>query len=500
VVLAVSVVLIRALKEEEQSLIRHLTAGVASAVRGDIEGDLDLKVLAPLRHAELWDPGTAATAARWRERARAFRRAHPLFRAVGWAASGGTRHVLPADATLLADVPLDQLLRPDARPSSRELHGLLEPVFLSAQQRPDGTWLRRVAVPVFRDENLLGVGLAEFSEQEAFDDVLRDLRGRGYAIAIADEGGLTHVEPGTAPAGPAAWTQVVTVGLAGHEWHVRVWPTASVLEELQSRLPETVLVLGLALAVFVWLTLHFHVRLHQRAAEAATANALLRDLNARLFQLQDDERRRLARALHGGTAQTLAALGMHLGLAKRVAASDERRVRTALDDGLQMVRESTSDVQALAYRLHPLLLEDLGLAAALSAYAEQLARQTGLQIAVHISSGIERLDRTLELGLFRVVEEALTNVVRHSGSKTAQLTLQESGAEIRAAVADQGRGIPGTLLARITAGEPVPGVGVAGMRERVRQLGGALVIESSAQGTRVEARLPLHQARQAVAY
>jgi signal transduction histidine kinase len=491
VVLVMTFALTQFLEEREHILIRHLTASVASAVQADLEGDLEVRVLAPLRHAELWDLPASTPARTWRERAGAFLKAHPIFRAVGWAAPGGARRTLPADATLLADVPLD-LGRQPAVPSSRELHGVREPVLLPAWQRPDGARLRPVVVPVFRGGELLGVGLAQFAESEGLDGLLQDVRGRGYAVAIEEEGGLAHGEPWTGQLGPAAWAQEVRLRVAGLAWRVRVWPTVAVLEELQSRLPEIVLVLGLALALFVGLTLHFQVRLHQQAVQLAAANDRLSDLSGRLVRLQDDERRHVARELHEGTAQMLVALGMNLGLARRAAASPgQRKVRGVIEDGLELVRQGTTEVQALAYRLHPILLDDLGLAVALPAYAEEFGRQSGLQIAVRVPAALDRLDRELELAIFRIAQEALLNVLRHSGSKTAEVALEQGGSSVTLQVLDAGRGIPSDVLRRMTSGPSVPGMGIAGMQERVRQLGGSLEIESLGQGTRLVARLPV---------
>lgn len=495
VVLAMTLVLTAFLREREQTVIRHLTASLARAVRADIEGDLEVRVLSPIRHAELWELPPSVSEGAWQQKAGAFLEAHRIFRAVGWAANEAARRSLPEGSPLLSDIALGDLLRRLAAPSNRERHGVREPVFLPARQRSDGARLRRVVVPIFRGADFLGAGVAEFSEREGLDAMLEDVRGRGYAIAIEEDGRPAYGERWTGQTAAQAWVEDAEIRIAGIAWRVRVWPTAELLGELQSSLPHIVLVLGVALACFVGLTSQFHVRLHERAVEVACANELLRDLSGRLFRLHDEERRGLARELSDGTAQMLVAVGMSLGFARRVASPTEAKLQGAIEEGLKLVRQSATEVQALAYRLHPLLLEDLGLAAALPPYAEEFERQSGIRVSVRISPDVDRLDRALELAIFRIAQEALMNVLRHSGSTTAQISLQRCGSDLALHVCDQGRGIPTDVLRRIQSGLSVPGVGIAEMRERVGQRGGSFEIHSGVQGTTLVATLPISESR-----
>ena len=236
------------------------------------------------------------------------------------------------------------------------------------------------------------------------------------------------------------------------------------------------------------------VFVNEDVTERVRAEEALHQLSGQLLRLQDEEHRRLARELHDTTAQKLAVL--LLGL-KRLAAQ-----APVLDAGAQgslaecqaLAKQCADELRTFSYLLHPPLLEELGLAGAVRDYADGFAQRSGMRVDLEVSSNLERLPREKELALFRVLQESLANVHRHSGSKTVSIRLTQLRGETRLEVQDAGRGLE--LKNGPGSGEKEPsklGVGIAGMRERLHQLGGRLEIESDHRGTTVRASFPLDQ-------
>ncbi|HEY6387885.1 MAG TPA: sensor histidine kinase, partial [Candidatus Acidoferrum sp.] len=155
----------------------------------------------------------------------------------------------------------------------------------------------------------------------------------------------------------------------------------------------------------------------------------------------------------------------------------------------QMLQQLSHDIRTTSYLLHPPLLDETGLATAIEIYAKGLTDRGGPVITVEIPKDMGRLPSDLELVIFRIVQESLTNVVRHSGSKTAAIRMETDSEQISIQIRDAGKGIPSERLAAIQS--QGSGVGVRGMRERIRQFGGQMNISSTAQGTTVELRIPL---------
>jgi len=227
-------------------------------------------------------------------------------------------------------------------------------------------------------------------------------------------------------------------------------------------------------------------RVKQRTAELDTANHGLRELSARLLQLQDDERRRFARELHDSVGQMLAALTMNL------SADIERLSKTAssLTNSEALVQEMSKEVRTISHLLHPPLLDEAGLSSALRWYIDGFAERSKIKVDLEFPDDFGRLPRELEITIFRTVQECLTNIHRHSGSPIAKIRITRSGSRVRADVEDRGKGIPPEKrIAMESAG--TPGIGIRGMRERIRQLGGSLEINSDGKGTVIVARLPI---------
>lgn len=233
------------------------------------------------------------------------------------------------------------------------------------------------------------------------------------------------------------------------------------------------------------------LRVRERTAELAAANESLRELSGRLLRLQDEERRRIARELHDSTAQNLFLLIAQLTRMRNVNAGSQPDSDNLLAQCLRLAEQTTSEIRTLSYLLHPPLLEEFGLAAALRWYADGFSRRSGISVDLDVDPELGRLPAEVELTVFRIVQESLANVHRHSQSPTARITVRREDGQLKLSVADQGRGIPHHIL---EFNRPTPlGVGIAGMRERVRQLGGCLDLRSDSEGTTVTAILPLFE-------
>jgi signal transduction histidine kinase len=239
------------------------------------------------------------------------------------------------------------------------------------------------------------------------------------------------------------------------------------------------------------------VRVKERTDELNTANGTLRQLTARLLHLQDDERRRFARELHDSVGQSLAALGMNLSL---VRGDIDRMIKTAntLSDSEALVHEMSKEIRTISHLLHPPLLDEAGLRSALLWYVEGFAQRSNIQVDLHIPDDFGRLPREIETAVFRIVQECLTNVHRHSGSPVAKIRVARFSDEVLVEVADSGKGISKEKQQEL-ATSGTPGVGIAGMRERIRQLGGTLELSSADRGTVVVVRLPISTASMAAA-
>ena len=229
--------------------------------------------------------------------------------------------------------------------------------------------------------------------------------------------------------------------------------------------------------------------LESRNREVLRQSDELRTLSFQLLKAQDDERRHLARELHDSAGQTLAILGMSLDQIVRQVQAENPSLTKHAEETLELVKQLNQEVRTASYLLHPPLLDETGIAAALSWYMEGLQKRTGLAIRLDVPKTFGRLPAEMELLVFRFVQECLTNVHRHSGSKTAAIRVARTAAEVFVEVEDQGKGIPPEKIAVIQS--QGSGVGIRGMRERLRHFQGELRIESQSSGTRISATIPL---------
>ena len=230
-------------------------------------------------------------------------------------------------------------------------------------------------------------------------------------------------------------------------------------------------------------------RVLARTAALRIAEDRLRRLSGRLMQSQDDERRRIARELHDSLGQYLVASKMSLDLATMNATTSDK-IKDCLADAITQIEKAISETRTISHLLHPPLLDEVGLESALVWYAEGFAKRSGIAVNVEISESIGRLPTDVETALFRVVQECLTNVHRHSGSPTASVRLHRVDGDLRLEVRDDGRGMP-SGSPTVTETQSAPGVGLQGIRERVLQLRGSLeIISNEGAGTAVIATIP----------
>jgi signal transduction histidine kinase len=218
------------------------------------------------------------------------------------------------------------------------------------------------------------------------------------------------------------------------------------------------------------------------------AQESLRQLSALLLRSQDQERRRIARELHDSTGQLLAALELNLGRLDEVMPM----VRESLSSSVDLASECTRQIRSMSYLLHPPMLEELGLLYALRDYTRGFSQRSGVEVALDAPTDLSRLSPDTELALFRVVQEALANIQRHSESRDAIVRIVSGSRSIRLEVEDHGRGIAPDLLT--SNGEPSlakMGVGLRGMEERLRHLGGRVTVESRRGRTLVRAEVPI---------
>jgi PAS domain S-box-containing protein len=224
-----------------------------------------------------------------------------------------------------------------------------------------------------------------------------------------------------------------------------------------------------------------------RTRELERRNSELRELSARLMESQDVERRHIARELHDSAGQTLAALGMSLAQLAEDAKDNPAQLAKDLEDAEILVQHLNKEIRTTSYLLHPPLLDETGLSSALNWYVQGLRERSGLDVDLSIPERLGRLPDDMELVVFRIVQESLTNVHRHSGSKTASIRIAREGDKIIVEVQDQGRGMSPEKLAKIQS--QGSGVGISGMRERLRHFGGELIVESNGTGTKIVATL-----------
>ena len=232
-----------------------------------------------------------------------------------------------------------------------------------------------------------------------------------------------------------------------------------------------------------WLEINKDVTARKRAEDAA------RRLSGRLLSLQDDERRRIARELHDSLGQYLVSVKVNLDLLARTI--DDERQNELLAQCSSVTDQCLAETRTISHLLHPPLLDEAGFESAARWYVEGFAQRSEFNVELDIPQDLPRLDRDVETALFRVLQEALTNVHRHSGGSSVRIQMTLDSNQVRLEISDDGRGMPPERLERFREEGSSTGVGLAGMRERVWELNGSLDIASSSSGTTITVTIPV---------
>jgi signal transduction histidine kinase len=224
--------------------------------------------------------------------------------------------------------------------------------------------------------------------------------------------------------------------------------------------------------------------------ERVRAEEELRRLSGQLLRLQDEERRKIARDLHDSTGQDLVALATTLGQLHQSVPSSARQARKLLSVCRALAESSIREIRTLSYLLHPPMLDEAGLVEAVRHFVAGFAERTGIEVDLDVAPQFGRLRPDRELALFRMIQESLVNIQRHSGSFTARIRMDRDAEEITLEVSDAGRGISGGQRMQNKSIPPKTGVGIPSMQERVTQIGGRFEIDSGSHGTTVRITIP----------
>ena len=230
-------------------------------------------------------------------------------------------------------------------------------------------------------------------------------------------------------------------------------------------------------------------KVQERTAELSLANEHLRQLSGKLQQLRDEERKQLARELHDSVGQMLAALSMNIAKVRSQAQRLDPAAASAVAENAEIVEQISKEIRTISHLLHPPLLDVAGLASAIRWYVDGFSERSKIRVDMEVPAEFRRLSEEMELTIFRLIQECLTNIHRHSGSSTASIAIRQEDHTILVQIKDQGKGISSDK--QMELGTDRAGVGFRGMRERLRQLGGELEIQSGSGGTSVTARVPL---------
>jgi len=530
------------LRSHERQELRWATKLTADAIRTNLTADMEWQLFGLDRLALLWEEAADKTSSLWTKNAELYIQHRPGCIAVERITADGAKH--PAETVRNRESTV-RFLAFDGVPRS-----LIEaaadakvPLFSPPVSVPGGGKQYAIAYPVYAKGRLQGSVVSFFDLDRSLGYILDDIRPFGFSVELSQGGQRLYLLPGSDRGHEREWTASTELPIPGGAWQVRVWPNPGILNQVVSRSPYVALALGSLLSLLLATAVHLltltsrhsaHVRdvneqlrteaiarsqaqgelarahaelearIQERTVDLATTNALLereieghewaeaalREITGRLFRLQDEERRRLARELHDGATQGLVALAMNVQ-SLRESAADASTSQT-LDESSKLIEQCTSELRTISYLLHPPYFDELGLGPALRSYVAGFAARSGIRTRLEMEPDPGRLGHDVELAIFRVVQEALANVHHHSRSRTATIVLVRDSGEIRLEIADDGQGMHPEILARVHAG--VAGVGTAGMLERVRYFGGRLEITSGETGTRIRASLQLSKA------
>ncbi len=524
-------------RSHEQEQVRWATKLAADAIRNDLTESIEWEMYGLDRLALLWetvDPSEPL----WTKNAELYIRHRPGCIAVEWLTPDGAKRVIvtvPGRRTNaeLAFAGVPKSLIESAAVSKSARIGSPTPM-------PDGSKQYAIAYPVYALSQLRGFVVSFFDFEPTLGYILDDVKPLGYSVELSEGDQDQYLLVGSSREPRQEWGATTKVPVPGGAWEIRVWPNPDVLDRITSRIPEATLAIGGILSFLLALVVHLvisagrkserirqineqlqlevktrrdaqeelsrahselEVRVQERTAELAAANALLgreikehrkaeeslQQLTGRLFHLQDEERRRLARELHDGATQKLIALAMNMASMRRRPISGDHQ-EELMNDSVRLIQESIRELRTTSHLLHPPLIDELGLPVTLRSYVDGFAARSGIHVTLTLDPHLQRLEHDTELAIFRIVQESLTNIHRHSHSPRASILLARESTEIRLEISDEGTGIAPEVLNRAERG--TAGVGIASMRERVRLLGGHFEVSSGKTGTTIRILLP----------
>ena len=231
----------------------------------------------------------------------------------------------------------------------------------------------------------------------------------------------------------------------------------------------------------------------QARQELVQSENSLRQLSLELLRSQDEERRRIGREMHDSIGQYLSALKIKLGLLEARNPNLDPQSQHDLRQCTTVLEECVKEVRTISYLLYPPMLEEMGLKSAINWYLEGFMQRSGIKVNFNAPASLERPSRDIELALFRVLQESLTNVHKHSGASLVDIQLSRENGAIHLNVRDYGRGLPNAIASATRPVSSLFGVGLRGMNERMLQLGGRLALSSASPGTLVRATVPAQQ-------
>ncbi len=516
----------RPLQKEEISHEHYVATIFARSVQTELLEEIQSDMLEQVQLARQWGLDEKLSGSQWDAQAKLFIAHHPGHLAMLWVdpsyrvrflfrvpKSDAYRNTLAAIEAPVRGVLEDLALR-------REQNAILAPAF----RLRNGNIGRRVIVPIYRSRTILGFLVTVIDEGEVIDSILAGHVGLGYAITVLEDNDEIYRTPGSNPENEKSWAQDVELGLPGARWRVRVWPEAKLSQTMHSKLPLLLLIMGTVIGLLLFVSVdlarsvysktrklrrsrsELELRVQERTQQLISANAELRqeinerqlvekslqDLSGRLLSLRDEEQRRIARELHDSTVQTLGAAAIDLDKARRLSPNgDTAKAQALLARSSDLVERAISELRTLSYLLHPPILDDLGLEGVLPWYTAGFSSRSGIAVRLHVQP-LGRLSAQIELTVFRILQEGLANIHRHSGSSTAEITIGRDADRVTVKIVDHGSGIRPLVLEKVQTEGNIVGVGTAGMRERLRQIGGSLQIDSDKGGTSILATIPIN--------
>jgi signal transduction histidine kinase len=256
---------------------------------------------------------------------------------------------------------------------------------------------------------------------------------------------------------------------------------------------RAVLALAFVLTVFILASTFWTLLMELK--ERRQAEAVVRQLSGRLLKVQDEERRRIARELHDSLGQLLSSLKINLDHMMSRSTGMTAQQEEIMTTCLELAQQSLDETRTLSYLLHPPLLDEFGFASAAKWYVDGFVKRSKIDVKLEIAPDFARMPDEVELALFRVLQESLTNIHRHSGSSTAEIVARNLQHVVTLQITDHGKGIPMEILEKFRRIRGGVGVGLAGMRERIEELGGNLNIQSEGQATVLEVLIPVPEGR-----